>query len=272
MLPEQLKAPIRTYLAALDESLPGLLTGLYVVGSVALDDYQERVSNIDLLAVSHDPWPEASLTPAARIHHELEREGPAVVAYISVADLMADPRQLDVACFKGKHPVPSDDLVNPLTWHLVAKGCPTLRGPPHPLVLDNIDATRDWATDRLRTAWWPRLAHLGRSGKLLFRPYVSAMTLEVCRLSVMAEAGTVLSKTEAAEAVQGRLPRRFHRIVDDAIGYRTGGHMSLYWGAFERRRDVLSLVAELVTLSNDGTIRILRHPKELAPLTLHHAR
>ncbi|MBO0692956.1 MAG: hypothetical protein J2P58_08670, partial [Acidimicrobiaceae bacterium] len=67
-----LSAPVQTstfaFLSMLDEKLPGRLSGLYVVGSAALGDYSERVSNLDVVAVSDEVWADADLAVASASH------------------------------------------------------------------------------------------------------------------------------------------------------------------------------------------------------------
>jgi hypothetical protein len=41
-----------TYLSAVDAALPGFVQGLYLTGSVALDDFYPAWSDIDFVAVS----------------------------------------------------------------------------------------------------------------------------------------------------------------------------------------------------------------------------
>ena len=58
-LPGEVTSAIDAYLRAVDDAAPGLVEGLSVVGSVALDDYHPAISDIDLVAVSR-----TSLSPA----------------------------------------------------------------------------------------------------------------------------------------------------------------------------------------------------------------
>ena len=66
------------------------------------------------------------------------------------------------------------------------------------------------------------------------------------RLAEGAVTGRVFSKTEAGEAVGPLLPPHFRRILTDAVGYRKGAHTSMYWGPFERKYDVRSLLHQLL--------------------------
>lgn len=46
---------LATYQARIDAEAPGLLQGLYLVGSLALDDYRPGVSDVDFVAVTESP-------------------------------------------------------------------------------------------------------------------------------------------------------------------------------------------------------------------------
>ncbi|MEZ5296316.1 MAG: nucleotidyltransferase domain-containing protein [Ilumatobacteraceae bacterium] len=54
MLPDDARSALERWLAVHDEVAPGLVEGLYAVGSLALDDWQPR-SDIDIVAFTADP-------------------------------------------------------------------------------------------------------------------------------------------------------------------------------------------------------------------------
>jgi len=245
-----LSAPVQTstfgFLSMLDERLPGRLSGLYVVGSAALGDYSERVSNLDLVAVSDDGWVEADLAVAAAAHGLLKAPSPPVVAYLGSGDLAADPRSLDRPCYRGSNRVASAELVNPFTWQILSTGAVDLRGPDHPRLWEDPGAIAPWAAARLQSVWAPEAPHLSRVGAMWLRRRVSSVVLEVSRLAVAARSGRALSKTEAARVLEPQVPGRFRRILADAVGYRYGGRTSMYWGPLERKQNAVELLRELV--------------------------
>jgi hypothetical protein len=253
VFPETLKASTWAYIHILDTELPGLVTGVYAVGSVALSDHCERTSNLDLIVVSDDTLPAAALGAAVRAQKALDRHHgrSATVAYASTADLAKDPRNLDLPCFEGNHRVPSERLVNPMTWQLLATHPIALRGSAHPRCSCDTDSVKAWAAEQLQTVWRPKLSHPSRHMSLWFRRNVSATALELSRLSITAATGTVTSKTEAASAIRTRVPARFRRCLDDAVGYRSGGpmSMSMYWGGLERKHDLTALLREVVSVT-----------------------
>lgn len=237
------------FLSMLDERLPGRLTGLYVVGSAALGDYSERVSNLDVVAVSDGTWADADLAVATASHGLLKAARPPVVAYVSAGDLATDPRSLDRPCYRGSTRVGSGELVNPFTWQILSAGAVDLRGPDHPKLWEDPAALAPWSAARLQAAWGPQVPHLNRVGAMWLRRRVSAVVLEVGRLAVAARTGRALSKTEANRVLEAEAPGRFRRILADAVGYRRGGRTSMYWGALERKQHAVELVRELVAES-----------------------
>jgi hypothetical protein len=252
VLPEPLQDPTFGYLAMLDERLPGRVSGLYLVGSLALEDFSERVSNVDVVVVSEEPWSAAELAVAVAAHQGWKRRRPPVVSYVVSSDLALDPRSLERPCFEGARPVASERLVNPLTWHILDRGALDLRGPDHVSLWNHPDALREWAAGELRTTWAVRLPHLDRLGSMWFRRGVSSAVLDVARLAVTASSGMVVSKTEAVRVLEPDVPGRFRRILTDAVGYRYGGKTSMYWGALERKQHALELLHGLVTTTPDG--------------------
>jgi hypothetical protein len=253
VLTEALQTSMFGYLAALDAQLPGVTTGLYVVGSAALGDFSPRVSNLDVVAVSDEPWSAAALNTAARLHRRLDQARPPVVAYVTLADLASDPRLVDRPCFEGTEVVPSARLVNPLTW-MILPSAVDLRGPDFPQLWERPAVLRSWATEQLETVWAPRLSRLNRVGASLFRRRVSTVVLEVSQLAVAAASGTVLAKTDAARVLQPNVPGRFRRILADSVGYRAGGKTSMYWGPMERKENAIDLMRQLVSAPVEVTL------------------
>ena len=64
-------AAARLYLDTADEVAPGLVEGLYVVGSYALGDWIEGTSDLDVVVVTAEPATEDDFTRIAQIHARL---------------------------------------------------------------------------------------------------------------------------------------------------------------------------------------------------------
>lgn len=82
------------YLHLADEKLPGRISGLYLVGSVALNDYRPGQSDIDFVAVSDTALLPSELDKLRQLHSELRRTMPRPTldgVYVTWLDLQAAP-------------------------------------------------------------------------------------------------------------------------------------------------------------------------------------
>jgi hypothetical protein len=124
-----------TYLDVFDSTAPGLVEGLYVVGSYALDDWQPGRSDIDIVAVMAEPATDADFAALRAAHAALNERQPQPRIdgpYVAWADLIAAPAtglhrpwmldgelHHDGDCFE----------INPVTWYTLATYGVTVRGP-----------------------------------------------------------------------------------------------------------------------------------------------
>lgn len=91
------------FLRLADAWLPGVVQGLYLVGSIALDDFHPGVSDVDFVAIA-EPLDEATLDGLERIHRRL----PAVADWLS----------FDGAYVRWEHLRGPTELAQPAPYHL----------------------------------------------------------------------------------------------------------------------------------------------------------
>jgi hypothetical protein len=75
-LPGEVSLTMSAYVRLVDDKLPGRIRGLYLSGSLALDDYQAGRSDIDFVAVSDTALQASELEMLRRVHTELRRTVP----------------------------------------------------------------------------------------------------------------------------------------------------------------------------------------------------
>ena len=75
-LPAEVAKVISAYLRLMGESLPGRITGLYLVGSLALDGFQPGQSDIDFVAVTDTALTPVQLARLGQLHNRLRRAVP----------------------------------------------------------------------------------------------------------------------------------------------------------------------------------------------------
>jgi hypothetical protein len=226
------EAPLSAWLDAHDDAAPGVVEGLYVVGSHALGD-ATALSDIDIVAVLAEP-PDDEVVGELRTAHALfteRHQGPPVDGpYVSWGDLSVPamavqrPWSLDGAfhhdgeCFE----------LNPVVWHVLATAGIALRGPtPGRLgvsvtrdelvrfVLGNIESYWDGVVAAVRTA-----ATSAATGTAFDRA-----TLEWCVLGAARMRYTVLHRDVASKSTAGRVaradgPHSWSPAIDLALRHR----------------------------------------------------
>src|SRR5688572_24552971 len=88
---------VGAYLEAVDHEAPGLIVGLYLIGSAALDEFRPRTSDIDFLAVTSHRPDAAEVAALGRAHARLRKRWPWPFfdgRYVTADELATDPRQV----------------------------------------------------------------------------------------------------------------------------------------------------------------------------------
>jgi hypothetical protein len=239
MMPQAVASPVDGYVEALREVAGDQVSAVYAVGSLALDDFSSKQSNVDLVVVGDPRLDVSQRRWLRRAERSLQRAGrPAQVWHTNWEEIAGGPTAVE-------EPSP---LATPMTWTILRSDPMPLQGPDWPVAWTNPEELRHWALERLRA-----LAH-GRQGLLVLRRDVGPFVLEAARLAHMAIAGRVLSKSEAGEAITGIVSSRHRRVVVDSVGYRQGAQTSMYWGPFERKYDALALARDLLHAADDASV------------------
>lgn len=229
-IPPDVESQVQRWLQRLDAGLPGRITGCYLVGSVAADDFSAQVSNIDVVVCGDAAWDDEERREVLGAAGHLERRGRAahvdVVSYDELEDLGPAP--------------------DPYTRDLLYDA-PAVRGRRRPPAGVRDGDLERWALDCFTDQVEPWLRSRRRPPRGWMKAGITPMLLDACRLYGAAQ-GHVLSKTQAADLVVAEAPSRARRrkILSEALSYRHGASTSNYWGPVERKRDTLTLVGELV--------------------------
>ncbi len=229
------------YLDAVDSCAPGLLDGLYVVGSFALDDWHEASSDINIVAVTADPATDDDFAHLLTAHALLADrpdlpmiEGP----YVAWGDLVTPPTGLHRPWAGGgilRHDGDCFDI-NPITWFVLANFGVTVRGPTPDrlgIVLD-VDERVRFAIDNLIGYWRPlaldvRAACVARlspdddaAGAFDTESFVWC-ALGALRLHRTAFHGDVTSTSGAGRYGLQITDERHHGIIEAALQLRGAG-------------------------------------------------
>ena len=254
-LPSLVRQVCGEYLEQADAEAPGLVTGLYLVGSLALGGFRQDRSDIDFLAVtSRRPDPE-DVAGLGRLHAEMARRHRRPVldgVYVRAADLSRHPAEVDGAVRANLGTVSTDDHYepNPVTFHLLARRGIAVRGPDIPDLglKDDPAALRRWVADNLVSYWKPWVARWARSfgPRAMGEWPVEWGVLGVPRLHFTLTSGEVCTKEDAARYASRRFGGQWDGILDEALRIRAKGRGGDYRWARVRRRDALDFVRMVI--------------------------
>lgn len=226
-----------TYLDAIDAAAPGLVEGLYVVGSAALDDWIPGLSDVDIVAVTAEPATDDDFRAIIAAHADLAGRQPLPHVdgvYLAWGDLGIEPAT-------GLHRpwvvdgVPHHDgecfEVNPITWFMLAEHALVVRGPASGSlgISRDIEARIRFVVDTL-AGYWRDTARGIRAASTSGGEW-DAGSLEWCVLSPLrlhhtAFTGEVVSKSAAGRYGLEVLPTGFHDVIRRALDVRAAADRS----------------------------------------------
>jgi hypothetical protein len=229
-LPAEVDRVVTRYLALVDAAAPGVVEGLYLVGSVALDDFHPRSSDVDFIAVSSAPVDEGSRPVLASVHADLAAEAsrPAFDGiYVTFGELKRSPANT-------AGPVHHDGWLtvgpggrSPVEWATLAWHGVAVRGPdPAELAVqaDPAELTA-WTLENL-DQYWQRWITQSRSpdtraAKAMLTDWgVAWGVLGVSRQHYTVATGQITSKTGAGRHALGTFPARWHGVIAEALRCR----------------------------------------------------
>ncbi|MGH8794507.1 MAG: DNA polymerase subunit beta [Stackebrandtia sp.] len=251
------------YLSLADEAAPGVIEGLYLSGSTALDDYRPGSSDVDFAAVVAAP-PDDSLAETLRaVHERLIGRFPAPHfdgTYVTWEELASHPD--DVPPGPSTHMgvfARADDFSRDLvTWHTLAQCGVAIRGPRAPRIAVDPEGLKRWVRGNLDTYWrgWLRDGGdpVSPRGQGMLSDYGTMWCVAgVGRMRYTLDTGGVTSKRGGCEHARAVLDSRWRRILDEALRIRAdAGGSSLYDDPAARRDDVLAYMEVILADARAG--------------------
>ena len=250
----------RRHLEVVDEALPGRVEGLYLVGSVALDDYRPGASDVDFLAVVATPLSEDEVTTLGEVHERLRDKVPEPAydgVYVTWHQLAHDPTGLTGVPAHHDRAVTTDGFeANPVQYRTLAEHPVVIRGTTSPEVFTDDALLRRWVRTNLDTYWaeWVDRQHtLVRGAMLLADWAVGWGVLGIPRLHYTLATGDVTSKTGAGEYAMATFDDEWHPILEEALRLRHGGEQLEEYRRrpLARRRDALDFMAHVIETARE---------------------
>ena len=233
----------------LDAHFPDRLEAFYLVGSIALGDFQEAVSDVDFVAVLEG---EPDLAILAVIHAELARDHPDLHCdgiYLRSGELSRPPGGVGVELRDGRLLPASPGERHPVTWLILADHGVVLRGrpPDDSWIMADREAARQHSRINMQTYWRAWLAArrrlLSPSGlSLLGDKAVAWGCLGIARLHATIATGAVPSKTAAGRHALKAFPGHA-RIIEEAVRLRNDPLAPAHYRSRqERRREMIAFM------------------------------
>jgi len=224
-----------TYLEIADSVAPGLVEGLYVVGSYALGDWVEGTSDIDIVAVTAEPADDTDFGSLRTVHALLDEQQPFPQIdgpYLAWGDLVVEPATGLHRPWTLDHELHHDGdsfEINPITWYTLAKYGVTARGPASQTldVPTDTEARIRFVIDNLHGYWHDVAQQVAAECDRAEPPEFDVATLAWCalgplRLHFTAFTGDVTSKRGAGEYGLSVAPPPFRDVLLAALEARAG--------------------------------------------------
>jgi hypothetical protein len=228
-LPAQVTAITGRFLELIDAGAPGLVTGLYLRGSLAFGEYFPGQSDIDFTAVLAERPTAEQLDALALAHaavYDAHRHGPRFDGFhLLRADLSSPPEECpDLPCmFDGSFRPAGRFDVNPVSWHELARRAVVIRGPAltdADLWTDD-DALQAYSHANLTSYWAGVGEQLRAQADAAVTPWAVAWcVLGVSRLHHLLAVGELTSKSGAGRYALAAFGSRWQPIVREALRVR----------------------------------------------------
>ncbi len=258
---------VSTYLSSVDTEAPGVIEGLYLVGSVALSDFRPNESDIDFVGVTAARPDAATVDALGGVHAALQAQHPRPYfdgVYVTWSDLTRNPDLAEPAPFThdGQFEASGRFALDPVTWHTLASGGIAVRGPSanRLSVWTNPAVLASWTLDNLGSYWRPwraGTAELFSADPEKLETYGAWASewgvLGVTRLHYTLRTGEITSKEGAGLYGLSTFPDQWRTILDECLRIHRGREATpLYSTPLDRWHDA---VAYMDMVINDALRR-----------------
>lgn len=260
-IPTPIRDILRDYMDLLAHELPGLVTGLYLHGSIALDAFNEHQSDIDFIALLSRRATATDIETLRAVHKTLASkysrwalEG----SYLQWHELGQLEESVAPAPTHHDGKLDGDATfdVNSVTWWVLKYHGIALIGPQP----QGLDFEVDWQLlisamhENLNRYWASYTRKPKRIAWLLSNFGIEWTVLGVLRQYYSFVAHDIISKTGAGEYALTHLPTKWHRLIREALQIRNQlpatPHKSLYNSKVARAADAYNFLRYIIDYCN----------------------
>lgn len=259
-VPLAVRGMIDAYIEGLEKCLPGLIKGIYLHGSAALEAFDAQ-SDVDFLTIISRKLTCEELANLTDLHCELNENYSSFImegSYVTNEEL---GQSVLAPYFDGFMMTPaSSGALNPITWWLIQKRGICLKGlTPNHLTLQVSEADLvHYVYKNLNSYWKKRVKRMEQQLMPLslteVLPFDLDAEIEWTVLGILRQVYTlkeyqITSKLGAGQYGLDTLPAAYHPIIKEAIRIRKREGNNLYHSNRERLSDTFQLMHYLFDLA-----------------------
>ena len=256
-IPEPVRPLLENYVSAIHKDLPGLMAGLYIVGSIALDGFNEQHSDIDFVAALGRSMSKADITRLREIHEILKKDfqkWELSGSYLPIQDLGRFKNEIN------PHPYYQDGRlheagyfgINSVTWWELKNQGITLLGQESA----DMPFTVDWdlliaeMKENLNSYWVRWTRRPDRFVVMLSDWGIQWTVLGVLRQYYTLHENSITTKMKAAAYALSCLPGRWRPMIQEAMDIREGKRTPHYRSRIARMLDAVKFLKYVIRTLN----------------------
>lgn len=260
-IPELVRPIVRDYIRLTEKRLLGLIDGSYLIGSIALGEFNEYLSDIDFVTILNRRATPVDIEHLRKIHQTLENSYPRWKmsgSYVQHSDLgkleqqlMPHPHFHDGVL----HPVAQHGLNAVIWWELKHCGITVLGADPRNLPIDvNWDLLIEEMRANLNSYWRSWTRHPWRVMALYTDWGIQWAVLGILRQFYTFRENSITTKIKAGEYALRCLPNNWHPLIQDAIHIRQGKKDLAYRFRFGRMIHAVNFLKYVIHCCNSNSI------------------
>jgi hypothetical protein len=260
--PKPVQPSLDCYISSVEQQLPGLIQGFYVIGSIALNGFNERLSDIDFVAILAHKASNSELEALAAIHKSIEKDFPRwgmSGSYIQSNDLERSDAEMRTYPYfhDGKFHKEGKFGINPVTWWELKNHSIAIRGKDPKELPFNADwnLLLAWMRENLNTYWRGWVVRFDRRIIMLSDWGIQWTVLGVLRQYYTFQENSMTTKLGAAEYALRCLPQVWHPLVQEAIDIRAGEKRRYYRSRLIRMLDTVKLIKYIIQINSETKSR-----------------
>ena len=257
-IPEPIQPLLQNYLLQVNQQTPNLVMAFYIEGSIALDGFNENFSDIDFIAILNRQINLAEIETLRNIHSIIEKSFPEwrmSGSYLQVSDLShfnGTPSQ-NLSYHDGVlQPHGHFELSSVEGWILKNHGI-ALIGPEPQTLSFSVDWNLLIKIMRGNlNSYWRSWTNQPRRILRLFSDWgIQWAVLGVLRQFYSFRENSITTKTKAGEYAISCLPKRWHRLIQEALNIRAGRKHSAYRFRLSRTIEAVEFLKFVIQTCND---------------------